>query len=60
MKSLKAIDKRLPRIKEKISFIGQVINILDNLKPHIQNLDKDASKTWKSYQTQLLQDMISL
>jgi hypothetical protein len=60
MKSLKAIDKRLPRIKEKISFVGQVANILESLKPHILNLDKDSSKAWKGYQTQLLQDMISL
>lgn len=60
MKSLKAIDKRLPRVKEKISFIGQTINILESLKPHIPNLDKESSKIWKGYQTQLLQDMISL
>lgn len=60
MKSLKAIDKRLPRVKEKISFIGQTINILESLKPHISNLDKESSKIWKGYQTQLLQDMISL
>lgn len=60
MKSLKAIDKRLPRIKEKVSFIGQVINILESLKPHIQGLDKESSKIWKGYQTQLLQDMINL
>ena len=60
MKSLKAIDKRLPRIKEKIGFVGQTIQILEQMKGHIQGLDKDASKTWKSYQTQLLQDMINL
>lgn len=60
MKSLKAIDKRLPRIKEKISVIGQTINILESLKPHIQGLDKESSKVWKGYQTQLLQDLISL
>ena len=60
MKSLKAIDKRLPRIKEKIGFIGQVIQILEASKHHIQGLEKDSSKVWKSYQTQLLQDMISL
>jgi|688.fasta_scaffold2671844_1 hypothetical protein len=34
MKSLKAIDKKLPKIKDKISFIGQIINILDGLKAH--------------------------
>ena len=28
MKSLKSIDKKLPKIKEKISLIGQIINIL--------------------------------
>ena len=60
MKSLKAIDKRLPRIKEKIGFIGQAIQILEMSKGHAQGLDKDSSKTWKTYQTQLLQDMISL
>ena len=60
MKSLKAIDKKLPKIKEKISLIGQIINILEGLKSHIQGLDKESSKTWKGYQTQLLQDMISL
>ena len=60
MKSLKAIDKKLPRIKEKIGFIGQAIQILENVKPHIQGLEKDSSKIWKTYQTQLLQDMISL
>ena len=60
MKSFKAIDKKLPKIKDKISYIGQVINILETLKPHIIGLDKDVSKVWKNYQTQLLQDMISL
>jgi hypothetical protein len=55
MKSLKAIDKKVQKIKDKISFIGQVINILETLKPHIQNLDKEAAKVWKSYQIQLLQ-----
>jgi hypothetical protein len=40
MKSLKAIDRRLPRVKEKISFIGQVINILDGMRGHILGLDK--------------------
>jgi hypothetical protein len=28
MKSLKAIDKNLQKVKDKISFIGQIINIL--------------------------------
>ncbi len=28
MKSLKKIDKNLPKIKDKISFIGQIVNIL--------------------------------
>jgi len=28
MKSLKIIDKRLPKLKDKISFIGQVISVL--------------------------------
>ena len=60
MKSLKKIDKRLPRIKEKIGFIGQAIQILEGSRHHIVGLEKDASKTWKTYQTQLLQDMISL
>jgi hypothetical protein len=60
MKSLKAIDKKLPKIKDKISFIGQVINILETLKPHIVGIDKDSSKIWKSYQTALLQDTVNL
>ena len=60
MKSLKAIDKKLPKIKDKISFIGQVINILESMRPHAQVSEKDSSKTWKSYQTQLLQDMMNL
>lgn len=60
MKSLKAIDKKLPKIKDKISFIGQVINILESMRPHAQVNEKDSSKTWKAYQTQLLQDMMNL
>jgi len=40
MKSLKAIDKKLQRVKDKISFIGQMINILESIKPHISALDK--------------------
>lgn len=60
MKSLKSIDRKLPKIKEKIGFIGQVINILESLRGHITGLDKDASKTWKGYQTALLQDIINL
>lgn len=60
MKSLKAIDKKLPKVKDKISFIGQVINILESLKGHVPASEKESSKTWKSYQTQLLQDMMSL
>jgi len=28
MKSLKKIDKKLPKIKDKISFVGQIINVL--------------------------------
>ena len=61
MKSLKAIDKRLSKIKDKISFIGQMVTILENVKGHIvQGVDKDSSKNWKSYQTALLQNMSSL
>lgn len=60
MKSLKKIDKKLPKIKDKISFVGQVINVLESLKPHIQNVDKEASKTWKNIQTHLLQEMTHL
>ena len=60
MKSLKKIDKRLPRVKEKIGFIGQAIQILEGSRHHIQGLEKEASKSWKTYQTHLLQDMISL
>ena len=40
MKSLKKIDKKLPKIKDKISFVGQVINVLESLKPHVQGIDK--------------------
>ena len=60
MKSLKAIDKKLPKIKDKISFIGQIINILDGLKAHAPGNEKDITKSLKTLQTQLLQDMISL
>lgn len=60
MKSLKKIDKKLPKIKDKISFVGQIINVLESLKPHIQGIDKDAIKTWKTIQTQLLQEMTNL
>lgn len=28
MKSLKIIDKKLPKLKDKISFIGQVVSVL--------------------------------
>jgi len=40
MKSLKKIDKKLPKIKDKISFVGQVINVLESLKPYVQGIDK--------------------
>ena len=56
MKSLKETDKKVPKVKDKISFIGQIVNVLENLKFHIKTgLEKDSSKTWKSYQTHLLQ-----
>lgn len=60
MKSLKKIDKKLPKIKDKISFVGQVINVLESLKQHVQGIDKEAPKAWKTIQTQLLQEMTSL
>jgi hypothetical protein len=40
MKSLKAIDKKLQKVKDKISFIGQVINILESLKQHAPGSEK--------------------
>lgn len=40
MKSLKKIDKKVPKIKDKISFVGQIINILESLKSHIQGIEK--------------------
>ena len=55
MKSLRKIDKKLPKIKDKISFVGQIINVLESLKPHIQGVEKDAPKAWKAIQTNLLQ-----
>lgn len=55
MKSLRKIDKKLPKIKDKISFVGQIIHVLEALKTHAQGVDKEASKTWKTLQTHLLQ-----
>ena len=40
MKSLKIIDKKLPKVKERITFVGQIITVLENLKSHVQGLDK--------------------
>ncbi len=60
MKSLKSIDKKLPKLKDKISFIGQIVNILETQKIHIVGVEKDSSKIWKSFQTHLLQDMSNL
>ena len=60
MKSLKAIDKKLPKVKDKISLIGQIIGILESVKGYIENLEKDSSKKWKSLQTYLLQNMMNL
>jgi hypothetical protein len=47
-------------MKDKISFVGQVITILENLKTQVQGVEKDASKSWKNIQTHLLQQMINL
>lgn len=55
MKSLRKIDKKLPKIKDKISFVGQIINVLETLKTHAQGIDKEAPKAWKNIQTHLLQ-----
>jgi hypothetical protein len=40
MKSLKIIDKKLPKVKERITFVGQIITVLENLKSNVVGLDK--------------------
>jgi hypothetical protein len=40
MKSLKKIDKKLPKIKDKISFVGQIINVLESLRIHVRGVNK--------------------
>lgn len=53
--SMKEISKKLPKIKERIGFVGQAFTILELLKGHVGKLPKDASKEWKTTVTGLLQ-----
>lgn len=60
MKSLRTIEKKVAKSKEKISLIGQLIQLLESMKQSLGNNDKDALKVWKGYQTHLLQSMGNL
>jgi hypothetical protein len=44
MKTLKKIDKKITKIKEKVGFVGQVCIIIDNCKSSIILPDKDMPK----------------
>lgn len=60
MKTLKRIDRRIGKIKEKVTFIGQVCNIIDNNKAIVVLPDKDMPKKVKTYHTHLLQNLANL
>lgn len=55
MKSLRTIDKKVAKSKEKISLIDQLVQLLESMKQSLGNKDKDALTVWKGYQTHLLQ-----
>ncbi len=40
IKEMRKIDRKLPKVRTKINFIGQVVNILESMKQHAINLDK--------------------
>ena len=61
MKNLKRIDKRIPKVKDKVGFIGQICNIIENYKSQITTVfDKDIPKKMKNFHTLLLQSLSNL
>lgn len=44
MKTLKKIDKKIGKIKEKAGFVGQVCNIIENNKSNLILPDKEMPK----------------
>jgi hypothetical protein len=60
MKTLKKIDKNIGKVKEKVTFICQVYNIIDSNKSIVILPDKDMPKKVKSYYTILLQNLSNL
>ena len=60
MKNLKRIDKRIPKVKDKVGFIGQICNIIESYKGQITAaFDKDIPKKMKNFHTLLLQNLSS-
>lgn len=60
MKTLKKVDKKIGKLKDKSTLIGQICNIIDNHKGHVVLTDKEMPKRVKSYHILLLQNLSAL
>lgn len=60
METLKKVDKKIGKLKEKSALIGQLVYIIDNNKGNIILTDKDMIKRVKAYQTQLVINLTNL
>ena len=61
MKNLKKIDKKIPKVKDKVGFIGQMCNIIESYKVQVTvTFDKDTPKKMKNFHTLLLQNLSNL
>ena len=60
MKILKKVDKKIGKLKEKATLIGQFCNIIDNHKGNIVLTDKEMPKRVKGYHVALLQNLSAL
>lgn len=59
---MKKVDKKLGKIKDKSTLIGQICNIIDNNKAKVNeiSLKTEMINTIKSYHTTILQSLSNL